>query len=75
MNVVLQLMNMLTTYTVDEEKEVYNIRVAKRVLQHLTPQEIRDLRVVFDAFDVNSDGLVHISYVDFKMNLNISFQM
>ena len=49
---------MLTTYKVDAEKEVYNITVSKKVLESLTPQEIRDLRVVFDAFDVNSDGYV-----------------
>lgn len=47
---------MLTTYKVDDEKEVYNILVSKKVLDSLTPQEIRDLRVVFDAFDVNMDG-------------------
>lgn len=47
---------MLTTYKVDDEREVYNITVAKRVLEALTPQEIRDLKIVFDAFDVNSDG-------------------
>lgn len=51
-----QLVSMLTTYKVDAEKEVYNITVSKRVLESLTPQEIRDLRVVFDAFDVNQDG-------------------
>ena len=49
---------MLTTYKVDAKKEVYNITVSKKVLESLTPQEIRDLRVVFDAFDVNSDGYV-----------------
>ena len=54
----LQLVSMLTTYKVDAEKEVYNITVSKKVLESLTPQEIRDLRVVFDAFDVNSDGYV-----------------
>lgn len=49
-------MSMLTTNRVDEEKEVFNITVSKRVLESLTPQEIRDLRIVFDAFDVNGDG-------------------
>lgn len=62
-----RLMSMLTTYKVDAEKEVYNITVSKKVLESLTPQEIRDLRVVFDAFDVNSDGLLPL--VDVRRSL------
>ena len=52
---------MLAANRVDDEKEVYNIMVSRRVLESLTPQEIRDLKLVFDAFDVNSDGFVDLS--------------
>jgi len=54
----LQLVEMLTTYRVNEEKEVFNMKVSTKVLDSLTPQEIRDLRVVFEAFDVNQDEWV-----------------
>ncbi|ESO84304.1 hypothetical protein LOTGIDRAFT_196719 [Lottia gigantea] len=52
-----KLVNLLTSNPVDE-KEVHGFKVSTRVLNELTPQEIRDLRVVFDLFDINNDGLI-----------------
>ena len=48
-------MDLLKSHPVDE-KEVHGIKVTTRVLDQLTPQEIRDLKVVFDIFDSDSDG-------------------
>ena len=51
----LQLIKLLTTHKVDE-KELYGMKVSTRALEKLTPQEIRDLRVVFEAFDTQGRG-------------------
>jgi len=58
-----KLVDLLKSHPVDA-KEVHGIKVTTRVLEQLTPQEIRDLRVVFDIFDSNSDG--SIGPVDLK---------
>ncbi|XP_005113262.1 caltractin [Aplysia californica] len=52
-----KLVDLLKSHPVDE-KEVHGIKVTTRVLDQLTPQEVRDLRGVFDIFDTNSDGLI-----------------
>ncbi|XP_059178304.1 uncharacterized protein LOC131957481 [Physella acuta] len=52
-----KLIDLLTSHPV-EEKEVHGIKVSTRVLEQLTPQEIRDLKIVFDIFDTNSDGYI-----------------
>jgi len=52
-----QLVELLTSHPVDE-KEVHGYKVSNRILQHLTPQEIRDLLMVFQLFDTNADGYV-----------------
>ena len=57
---VYQLVKLLTSHPVDE-KEIHGVKVSTRILDNLTPQEIRDLRVVFELFDINNDG-----YVSFK---------
>ncbi|CAG5131103.1 unnamed protein product [Candidula unifasciata] len=49
------LLNLLRSPAVCR-KEVHGIRVTGRILEQLTPQEIRDLRFVFELFDLNSDG-------------------
>lgn len=48
-------MKLLLTHPV-KEKELYGIQVSTRALEKLTPQEIRDLRVVFEAFDIHERG-------------------
>lgn len=50
-----QLIKLLTSHPVNE-KEVHGVKVSTRILENLTPQEIRDLRVVFELFDTNDDG-------------------
>jgi len=52
-----KLVDLLKSHPVDE-KEVHGIKVTTRVLDQLTPQEIRDLKVVFDIFDSDSDGFL-----------------
>ena len=52
-----QLIKLLTSHPVNE-KEVHGVKVSTRILENLTPQEIRDLRVVFELFDTNDDGYV-----------------
>ncbi|KAL3861943.1 hypothetical protein ACJMK2_007952 [Sinanodonta woodiana] len=52
-----RLIKLLTSHPVNE-KEIHGYRVSTRILDSLTPQEIRDLRVVFDLFDTNADGYV-----------------
>ncbi|GFO07194.1 caltractin [Plakobranchus ocellatus] len=61
-----KLVDLLTSHPVDK-KEVHGIKVSTKVLLQLTPQEVRDLRIVFDIFDSNSDGL--IGAVDLKRAL------
>lgn len=38
-------------------------RVTTRAYEQLTPQEIRDLKLVFDVFDTDKSGLVYCLYV------------
>ena len=52
---------MLTTHKVDE-KELHGFKVSTRALEQLTAQEIRDLRLVFDVFDVQGKGSVYTPY-------------
>ncbi|KAK0056433.1 caltractin [Biomphalaria pfeifferi] len=52
-----KLVDLLKTHPVDE-KEVNGIKVSSRVLEQLTAQDIRDLHVVFEIFDTNSDGII-----------------
>ncbi|XP_052760058.1 uncharacterized protein LOC128202921 [Mya arenaria] len=52
-----QLVKLLTSHPVDE-KEIHGVKVSTRILDNLTPQEIRDLRVVFELFDTNDDGFL-----------------
>lgn len=52
---VFQLINLLKKHPVNE-KEVHGYKVTDRILKNLTPAEIRDLIVVFELFDANSDG-------------------
>ena len=50
-----QLIKLLTTHKV-QEKDLYGMKVSTRALEKLTPQEIRDLRIVFEAFDTQERG-------------------
>jgi len=61
-----KLVDLLKSHPVDA-KEVHGIKVTTRVLEQLTPQEIRDLRIVFNIFDSNSDG--YIGPLDLKKTL------
>jgi hypothetical protein len=54
---IFQLLKVLTNHEV-KEKEIHNFKVSVKVLEELTPQEIRELRCVFETFDGNSDGYV-----------------
>ena len=49
-----------------EERELHGFKVSTKALEKLTPQEIRDLRIVFEAFDSNQKG-----QVKFIKNYNI----
>ena len=51
-------MNILTTHSVDK-KELHNMMITTRALDKLTPQEIRDLRYVFDIFNKGNTGFLH----------------
>ena len=53
-NDFIQLLKLLTTHEVGE-KEIYNQKLSTKILDELTPVEIRDLNFVFDTFDANSD--------------------
>ena len=52
-----RLVDLLTTNEVDE-RELYGMKISSRALQKLSPQEIRDLRIVFEAFDWQNCGLM-----------------
>lgn len=51
----IKLLHVLKTKKVDE-KELHGFKVSTRALEKLTPQEIRDLKVVFDVFDFQEKG-------------------
>lgn len=53
-----RLVKLLTSNPVDE-KEVHGYKMSARILKHLTPQEIRDLLIVFELFDSNADGYIN----------------
>ncbi|CAL1545279.1 unnamed protein product [Lymnaea stagnalis] len=53
-----KLLDFLTTHPVNEKEVVHGVKVSTRVLEQLTPQEIRDLHLVFELFDNNSDGFI-----------------
>ena len=55
MYAIFQLIKLLTTHKV-EEKDLFGIKVSTRALEKLTPQEIKDLRVVFESFDTQERG-------------------
>lgn len=76
-----RLVELLTTHKV-EEKELHGFKVTTKVLEQLTPQEIRDLRIVFETFDGNSDGYLNIvelrksfRVLGFKINKKMAKQM
>lgn len=52
-----RLIKLLTTHPVDE-KELHGFKVSTRALEQLSQQEITDLRLVFEVFDMNADGLI-----------------
>jgi len=50
-----KLIKLLTTHKVGE-KELHGFKVSTRALEQLTPQEIRDLKLVYDTFDIQDKG-------------------
>ena len=48
-------MKLLTSHPVDE-RELFGIKVSTRALKNLSPAEIKDLRVVFEAMDIHGRG-------------------
>ncbi|XP_039257620.2 uncharacterized protein LOC120334220 [Styela clava] len=42
------------------EKEFLGMKISKHIFQHLTTQEIRDLKVVFDTFDVDNSNTIDL---------------
>lgn len=76
-----RLMKLLLTHPV-KEKELYGIQISTRGLEKLTPQEIRDLRIVFEAFDIHERGFIGpievrkaMKALGFKMNREQARQM
>ncbi|CAH1775888.1 unnamed protein product [Owenia fusiformis] len=76
-----RLVELLTTHKV-EEKELHGFKVTTKVLEQLTPQEIRDLKIVFDTFDGNSDGYLNVvefrkafKVLGFRINKKVAKQM
>ncbi|ELU15735.1 hypothetical protein CAPTEDRAFT_156723 [Capitella teleta] len=67
------LLKLLLTNPV-KEKELFGIQVSTRALEKLTPQEIRDLRMVFEAFDINERGYIGAVEVR-KAMLALGFRM
>lgn len=53
-----RLINLLKQHPVNE-KEIHGYKVTERILKHLTSAEIRDLIVVFELFDSNTDGYIN----------------
>lgn len=51
------LLKLLTTHDV-KEKELFNQKLTVKILEQLSPAEIKDLKLVFDTFDANSDGFL-----------------
>ncbi|PVD36854.1 hypothetical protein C0Q70_03844 [Pomacea canaliculata] len=52
-----RLITLLTTRPADV-RDVHGVKVSTRILEQLTPHEVRDLRTVFEIFDTNTDGLL-----------------
>ncbi|KAL8623734.1 hypothetical protein ACOMHN_040080 [Nucella lapillus] len=52
-----RLIKLLTTHPADL-REVHGVKVSTRILEQLTPHEVRDLRAVFEIFDTDCDGLI-----------------
>ncbi|XP_076451661.1 uncharacterized protein LOC143287511 [Babylonia areolata] len=52
-----KLIKLLTTHPADV-REIHGVKVSTRILEQLTPHEVRDLRAVFEIFDTDSDGLI-----------------
>ena len=53
-----KLIKLLTTHKVNE-KELHGFKVSTTALKELTPQEIKDLKEVFDVFDSQNNGFVN----------------
>ncbi|KAK7093578.1 uncharacterized protein [Littorina saxatilis] len=52
-----RLIKLLTTHPADV-RDIHGVKVSTRILEQMTPQEVRDLRAVFEIFDTDSDGLL-----------------
>jgi len=52
-----KLIKLLTTHPADV-RDIHGVKVSTRILEQMTPQEVRDLRAVFEIFDTDSDGLI-----------------
>lgn len=52
-----RLIKLLTTHPADM-REIHGVKVSTRILEQLTPHEVRDLRAVFEIFDTDSDGMI-----------------
>ena len=52
---ITQLIRLLTHHPADT-RDVHGVKVSTRILEQMTPQEVRDLRAIFEIFDTNSDG-------------------
>lgn len=52
------LLEILKTRRLEDEREFLGEKLSGRVLHSLTPQEIRDLRDVFKAFDFENKGVI-----------------
>jgi len=52
------LLEILKTRRLEDEREFLGEKLSGRALHNLTPQEIRDLRDVFKAFDFENKGVI-----------------
>ncbi|KAI0225681.1 hypothetical protein LSAT2_023548 [Lamellibrachia satsuma] len=67
------LIKLLTTHPVGE-RDLYGMKISTRALDNLTPQEISDLKIVFEAFDYRNHG--YIGAVDVRRAMRaLGFQV
>lgn len=65
----MQLSRALLDAELQNKRRFMKGKVTSRAYEQLTPQEIRDLRLVFDVFDTDRSGLVIQKLKSFEMEL------
>ena len=62
----MQLSQALFDAEVQNKRKFMKGKVTSRAYEQLTPQEIRDLKLVFDVFDTDKSGLVSFTVTKMK---------